>query len=400
MQDFYRKALVAFVLLLMADALLAWCCIELSYPASTLLSRESGAARWRLATYTDAPQGGTSTIRIQNASGQPLSFDFRLTGAAVSPGLSAAWLMEDREGKLTPVDLSGYTTLTFLAKCAPANALIFALSTVDERVSKPGELLTYPPAMTLFSCNEKGVPVSLDLTRLTIPLWWFDKLKVDLSRQSYKLEHVVRFEFGASQYTRRETDSHVEISGLTLHGRDQRYLAALAAVLVATWSAFGIWYFRGQSRALRAKLDARLKKDLPFVAYQHLTLEPCGDQEQAAILRFIATHYTDAELDLGAVAAGTGANRNKINDVLKAELGMTFSSYLNKLRLMEAARLLTDKASATVAEIAHTVGYANGSYFIKLFKEEYGCTPKAFRNLSNQKPSGHRPEGTPKQSPG
>jgi AraC-like DNA-binding protein len=272
-----------------------------------------------------------------------------------------------------------------VAKCAPANALLFALSTFDERVSKPGKLLTYPPAMTLFSCNEKGVPVSLDLTRLTIPLWWFDTLKVDVSRQSYKLSQVVRFEFAASRYSRRELDSHVEISGLTLHGRDHRYIAALAVVLVAGWSVFGIWFFRGHSRAVRAKLDARIKKDLPFVAYQHLTLEPCEDQGQAAILRFIATHYTNSELDLGAVAAGTGANRNKINEVLKAELGMTFSSYLNKLRLMEAARLLSDKASATVAEIAHTVGYANGPYFIKLFKEEYGCTPKVFRNLSNQK---------------
>jgi AraC-like DNA-binding protein len=236
--------------------------------------------------------------------------------------------------------------------------------------------------MTLFSCNEKGVPVSLDLTRLTIPLWWFDSLKVDLSHQAYDLGQAVRFEFGASQYSRRDIDSHVEISGLTLHGRDSRYIAALAAMLVAGWSAFGIWFFLARSRALSAALDSRLAKDLQFVAYQQLTLEPCEDKEKAAILRFIATNYTDSALDLAAVAAGTGANRNKINEVLKSELGMTFSSYLNKLRLMEAARLLTDKTSATVAEIAHSVGYGNGSYFIKLFKEQYGCTPKAYRSLS------------------
>jgi AraC-like DNA-binding protein len=30
------------------------------------------------------------------------------------------------------------------------------------------------------------------------------------------------------------------------------------------------------------------------------------------------------------------------------------------------------------------VGYANVSYFNKLFKEEYGCTPKAFRALAEQ----------------
>ncbi|WP_157200825.1 AraC family transcriptional regulator [Massilia sp. Root351] len=35
-----------------------------------------------------------------------------------------------------------------------------------------------------------------------------------------------------------------------------------------------------------------------------------------------------------------------------------------------------------MAEIAYSVGYANVSYFNKLFKEEYGCTPKAFRSLA------------------
>jgi AraC-like DNA-binding protein len=110
-------------------------------------------------------------------------------------------------------------------------------------------------------------------------------------------------------------------------------------------------------------------------------------------LRFIATHYADSGLDLDGVAAGTGANRNKINDVLKTELGMTFTSYLTKLRLTEGIRLLTDKASATVAEIAYSVGYADSSYFNKLFKEAYGCSPKEFRNLASrlEKPSDHNP---------
>jgi AraC-like DNA-binding protein len=62
--------------------------------------------------------------------------------------------------------------------------------------------------------------------------------------------------------------------------------------------------------------------------------------------------------------------------------------------------LLTDKTGATVAEVAHSVGYANGSYFIKLFKEEYGCTPKVFKSLAKQQetPSHHNPAGSPKQS--
>jgi AraC-like DNA-binding protein len=135
---------------------------------------------------------------------------------------------------------------------------------------------------------------------------------------------------------------------------------------------------------MHANVDTQLKTDLPLVAYRQLTLEPYRDKEKAAVLKFIATSYTNPELDLEGVVAATGTNRTKVNEVLKSELGMTFTSYLNKLRLTEAARLLTEKSDTTVADIAFSVGYANVSYFNKLFKEEYGCTPKAFRTLADQ----------------
>jgi AraC-like DNA-binding protein len=250
--------------------------------------------------------------------------------------------------------------------------------------------------MTYFSCNERGMRVSLDLTRMTIPEWWYEAEHVDISRRSYNLDHVTKLEFGASQFSPRESDSHVEISDLVLHGRDDRYLVALAVVLVIGWCVFGIWFFRAQSRALVAKVDARLNKDLSFVAYRQLTVEPFEDREKADILRFIATHYADSGLDLESVAAGTGANRNKINEVLKTELGMTFTGYLKKLRLTEAARLFIGNSGATVAEIARSVGYANRAHFNKIFKEEYGCSPRQFKNLAarSETPAAHDPAGS------
>ncbi|WP_371764954.1 helix-turn-helix domain-containing protein [Massilia sp.] len=316
-------------------------------------------------------------MRIQDATRQSLRFDFRLSDAIPHPW---AWAALQFDGT---ADLSKYSTVSFLAKCAPANALTLNIAVLDGGVAKP--------AMTFFSCNEKGMPVSLDLTRLSIPDWWYDAEHVDIARRSYALDRVIKLEFGASPYSPHGLDAQVEIGDLTLHGRDDRYLVALAMVLVAGWTAFGIGFFRAQSRALGATVAARLTKDLSFVAYRQLTVERFEDEEKAGILRFIATHYAQAGLDLDAVAAGTGATRSKINDVLKTELGMTFPGYLKKVRLTEAARLLTDLAGATVAEIAYSVGYANGSYFNKLFKEEYGCSPKEFKSLASrlEMPSGH-----------
>jgi AraC-like DNA-binding protein len=382
MQYFYRKALVAFVCLLLADALIACFCIYQSNPSLSLMPPKTGAARWHFAAITDAWFGGTSTVRIQESTRQSLDFDFRVSGAIAHPGVWAAMLIDGADGKSSTTDLSKYSTVTFLAKCAPANSLVFNTVTVDETATKQGVKRTFLPVMTYFSCNEKRMPVSLDLTRLTIPAWWYEAEHVDISRRYYKLDRVVKLEFGSSQFSPRDLDSHVEISDLTLHGRDDRYLIALAAVLVIGWCAFGVWFFRAQSRALRTKVNSRLKKDLSFVAYKKLTVGPFGDQEKAVILRFIASHYADAGLDLEGVAVGTGADCNKINEVVNSELGMTFTSYLKKLRLTEAARLLTNKVDATVAEVARSVGYANSSYFNRIFKEEYGCSPRQFRHLA------------------
>jgi len=153
----------------------------------------------------------------------------------------------------------------------------------------------------------------------------------------------------------------------------------------------GVWFFLAYSRALLASVDSKMKINLPIVAYRQLTLEPYKDKEKAAVLRYIASSYTDPKLDLETVVEGTGANRYKINEVLKSELGMTFTSYLNKLRLTEASRLLTEKSSAAVSEIAYLVGYSNVPYFNRLFKEEFGCAPKSFRMMAAQRQQPEQP---------
>ena len=393
MQEFFRKALVALILLLIADALVACFCIYRSHPSVSLIPTGRGWPHWRPVTTTDAALGGTSTIRILEPGQQSLRFDLKFTDAASYPYVAADMLFEDGHGNAAPADLSRYTTVSFVAKCAPANSLLFAMPLFDARVAKPGEFWTYPSPGTYFSCSERGTPVSLDLTRLTIPAWWFDQSKVDPSRQSYDLGQVAKFVFGISHHSPRDVDSHVEISEFTLHGRDDRYIVALAVIVAIGGGAFAVWFLRAHSRALAVSLESQLKNDMPFVAYRELTLEPFKDREKAAVLQFIGTHYADPELNMSTVAARLGADREKINEILKTELGLTFTGYVNTLRLTEAARLLKDRHGTPIAEIAYSVGYTNISHFNKLFKEEYGCTPGVFRTLATQ------PAASPEAAP-
>lgn len=386
MQEFYKKSLIAFICLVAADALLACIFFYLSYLSLPLLPGDG--VRWHYVYNNDAPLKGTSSVRIEDGTRERLRFRFHLTGAALYPFVSAGILLDDARGRELQMDWTRYSNLTFIARCSPSNSMTVNISTFDEKVSQPGNFLTYRSPGTFFSCNEAGQAVSVDLAQLSIAQWWFDLQKLDLSRQGYTLNRVSKIVFGTTSRSPRHIDSQAEISQLTLHGRDYRYLGALALLLAAGLCAYAIWFFRAYTRALVASLDSKMKKDLPLVAYRQLMLEPYKDKEKASVMRFIANNYTNPGLDLEGVVNGTGANRNKVNEVLKTELGMTFTGFLNKLRLTEAARLLADKPDAAIAEVAYSVGYANVSYFNKLFKEEYDCTPKAFRSLQARQGEG------------
>jgi AraC-like DNA-binding protein len=378
MHEFYQRSLVRFIALLIGSLIAGYFCVDRSFLHAPLLPAPDAALPWRIVGNTDADRGGRSTIRIERDL-ERLRFAFTVSKAAEHPLAGAELHFVDRKGKPVHVDLSRYGSLGFYVRCAPANTLVFSAPTFDAGISQRGQLLTYRTPAAFFSCNENRSYVELDLSRLETPQWWFQMFKLDISRQAYRLDQVPLIGFSNTFQSPHEIAATVEISDLELRGRDYRYLVFLAALLVLAWSGFGVWFFRSHSRALIEDVKSKLQKDLPLVAYQQLTLEPHRDKEKAAVLGYIGAHYADPELNLDKVVEHTGVNRNKIGEMLKSELGFTFSGYLNKLRLTEAARLLADQDNAGVAEIAYSVGYGNVSYFNKLFKEEYGCTPKAFR---------------------
>ncbi|MGN0422359.1 MAG: AraC family transcriptional regulator [Lachnospiraceae bacterium] len=66
------------------------------------------------------------------------------------------------------------------------------------------------------------------------------------------------------------------------------------------------------------------------------------------------------------------------NRLIKAKTGMTYSAYMQKIRLEKAEHLLTTSPKS-VEEIADIVGYHNKGYFYKIFQKRYGMTPSQYR---------------------
>ncbi|MDF2924801.1 MAG: two component transcriptional regulator, AraC family [Paenibacillaceae bacterium] len=71
-------------------------------------------------------------------------------------------------------------------------------------------------------------------------------------------------------------------------------------------------------------------------------------------------------------------NKNYASFLFQKYTGMTYSEYINKLR-MDKARELLIQSSLPIAEVAEHAGYPDYFYFSRLFKKTFGVSPTAFR---------------------
>lgn len=96
-----------------------------------------------------------------------------------------------------------------------------------------------------------------------------------------------------------------------------------------------------------------------------------------SIERYILDNY-QSDLSLARLAAEFHFSYNYLSTFFSTHFKMTFSDYLNTVRL-EAARKLLLTSDYNVSEISATTGYSDLSYFSRLFKREYHVTPSVYR---------------------
>lgn len=379
MLKFYRNAVIQSLGLIVASVLILYIGINKSQFTASLFPARDDELFWKSSTEPTEPRGKTQLI-LQNEVGN-VEYDFFLDPERKFPYVHYSIYFADPIQSSRQVDLTRYNAVSFKIICDPKNVLQFVLFSFDDRVTDLDDLVTRRVASTAFSCQQDWNTISIELDDLDTPQWWLSKYGFDYSENDYRLDKTMGFAWVNSLQSPVNTSSNVKITEVKLHGREPRYIYVASALCISGWALFFAWQFRLYVTLLTRELKARVKQDQPLIAYKKLSIGPQKDKEKDALLRYMATEYKDPDLSLEVAMATLGINRNKINDFLKEELGLTFIAYLNKLRLSEAARLLSEVSEINVSEIAYSVGYNNVPYFNKLFKQEYGCTPKTFKTL-------------------
>ena len=86
--------------------------------------------------------------------------------------------------------------------------------------------------------------------------------------------------------------------------------------------------------------------------------------------------YLDPQLKLVDLVQRLGSNRNYVYQAINVEMGMSFSEYVNRMRVDYAEQLLLSHPTMTLAEVAERSGFASSTSFYRNFKLLRGCSPK------------------------
>ncbi|WP_425330877.1 GH39 family glycosyl hydrolase [Anaerosalibacter bizertensis] len=86
----------------------------------------------------------------------------------------------------------------------------------------------------------------------------------------------------------------------------------------------------------------------------------------------------DKKITLKEIAEKEHISYYYLSHFIKDKIGMSFQEYLNYMRLNRAVIMLKN-TNNSITEISNDSGFSNISFFNKIFKENYNCTPTEYR---------------------
>ena len=97
------------------------------------------------------------------------------------------------------------------------------------------------------------------------------------------------------------------------------------------------------------------------------------------VMRYIRDHINEP-LNRERLAAVAGFSMPHFHRVFTAHVGESAASYVRRLRLERAGRKLR-MGAVDITQVALAAGYDTHAAFSKAFKQQFGLSPREFRQL-------------------
>lgn len=115
-------------------------------------------------------------------------------------------------------------------------------------------------------------------------------------------------------------------------------------------------------------------------AFRRRMAPPTSATPPIIMAQLAGENFRDESLDPAAAAGALGCSVRYVHKVCHAH-GTTFRRMLTETRLAAAAHALSSAADGKrISMVGYDSGFADFSHFCRLFKREFGVSPRVFRD--------------------
>ena len=127
----------------------------------------------------------------------------------------------------------------------------------------------------------------------------------------------------------------------------------------------------------RERMGKDFKKQLMFEAKELNYTSVDEDFLQRAI-DCVHRHLDDPDFDQAKLLEEMYMAKSTFFRKLKSLTGLTYVSFIRNIRMKAACRIMEEKKSIRISELAYAVGYNDPRYFSNSFKKEFGMHPSEY----------------------
>ena len=133
---------------------------------------------------------------------------------------------------------------------------------------------------------------------------------------------------------------------------------------------------------MRKKLTENFNSQ-PLESIEKLTDIPADQAFLNQLEKLIEDNFANADLSIDFLCRELGMSRSSFFNKIRALVDVSPNQMIQLIRLKHAARLLKE-GRHTIGEVCYMVGFSNSSYFAKCFQKQFGKTPSEFVELQKE----------------
>ena len=302
-------------------------------------------------SYTDSVDGGKSIIKSYSFDSS-VNISFVLQQGFVRPYVGIT--LNNKNGEC--FDISDYNEIQLEIKAKDLKNVIFYLATqnTNNRVNK--KEIYYSSTIEL----QKNKHLYLiDINSFNIPDWWYDINKFTKTESiTTDWTQCSQMSIASGLPPKMGTIHHFQIQSIIFKKNNTKAIIYFLLILL---SIIILLFLKNIY-----KFHSKKNKEI-IIHYKPIDL-PLIKNVTDDHFAYINKHFDDSNLSLEIISKNTGINQRQISDDIYEKYKCNFKTYINRIRITEAQRLLKE-TELNISEIAYNVGYSSPNNINRVFKK-------------------------------